>query len=156
MKSSGIVLFLLIVLASCVYAESMSSKELIENAKALDGKTVVYKGELITAVLRRGAYSWINMNDGNNAIGVWCASAALKDIKFIGDYKNRGDMLEAEGRFNRACQVHKGELDIHAYSVKILKQGHQSKERLNKKRIALSTVLFFITILIVVLFRKRI
>jgi len=137
-------------------AESMSSNELIENAKALDGKTVVYKGELVTAVLRRGAHSWINMNDGNNAIGVWCASAALKDVKFMGDYKNRGDILEVEGRFNRACQVHKGELDIHAYSLKILKQGHQFKERLNTRKLALSTVLFFITILVVVLFKKRI
>ena len=81
------------------YAYTVSSDELIERAKDLDSRTVVYRGELVTGILNRGAHSWINLNDGSNAIGVWCDTDLLKNIKHAGSYKTKGDIIEVEGIF---------------------------------------------------------
>ena len=129
---------------------------MIENAKALDGKTVQYRGEAVTAVLNRGEYSWVNLNDGDNAIGIWCKSASLASIKFIGDYKNRGDILEAKGVFHRACPAHNGELDIHADSIKIAKPGFPVSERMLRRKLNAAIAVFLLTILLAAAFRKRI
>jgi len=96
------------------------------------------------------------LNDGDNAIGIWCKSASLASVKFIGDYKNKGDILEAEGVFHRACSAHNGELDIHADSVKIIKAGFPVSERMLRRKLNLAAAVFLLTILLVVIFRKRI
>src|SRR3989338_8359022 len=58
-KSKFKTLLLLIFTLNLCHAETLSSTELIENAKSLDGQTVDYKGEVITAILNRGEHSWI-------------------------------------------------------------------------------------------------
>lgn len=140
---------------SAFSAEVVTSPEMIDNADALDGKPVRYRGEAVTAVLNRGEYSWINLNDGSNAIGVWCKSAALMPVEFVGDYKHKGDILEVEGIFNRACRAHGGELDIHAKTVNVLKRGFMMKEKMDRLRLDTAIGIFTIAILLVVLFRKR-
>ena len=137
------------------YAVTWSSNELIEKAKELNGRNLNYKGELITAVLNRGEHSWINVNDGFNAIGVWCKSSMLSEVKFVGDYKNRGDIIEVNGTLNRACSLHNGELDIHADTIKILKQGYPMSRAINIKRVESAAALFVIVLLAVIVFRKK-
>ena len=117
---------------------------------------MTYRGELVTAILDRGEHSWVNLNDGANAIGVWCNSAMLKDVRFVGDYKSKGDILEVSGIFNRACDLHKGELDIHADSIRITKHGFPVRQRLDKIKTDLAATLFLLTIAVVALFRRRI
>ena len=161
-KKATVTLAVIILLISgCAWiaaagTDIVSSKELIENARALDYKVVTYKGELITAIMGRGEHSWINLNDGVNAIGVWCKSRAVEPVKFIGDYKNKGDVLEIEGVFHRACSEHGGELDIHADRVKIVEAGYSMQERINPKRVNASIALFIFILLAVVMWRKRI
>ncbi len=138
------------------YAETVTSTELIEKAKEFDGKTVMYKGEVITDIFNRGEYSWANLSDGANAIGIWCESSKLNAVKFIGKYKQKGDILEVSGIFNRACPLHGGELDIHAKTLRIVKQGFLSIEGIDKNRIKISIGLFLLTFLIIIIFRKRI
>jgi hypothetical protein len=137
------------------YAVTWSSNELIEKAKELDGRKLNYRGELVTAILSRGEYSWANLNDGFNAIGVWCKSSLLDGVKFAGDYKNRGDTIEVNGTFNRACSIHNGELDIHADTIKIVKKGHPLMRVIGLKRINSAIALFALTIFTVIIFRKR-
>jgi len=136
-------------------AEKISSKELINDAKSFDGKAVVYAGEAVTQVLNRGAYSWIALNDGYNTIGIWCKSASADSVKFVGDYKNRGDYIEVKGIFNRACPIHGGELDIHAEEITVVKTGYLVEEKLSAKRTALAIALFLFTIPVAIIFRKR-
>jgi len=144
------------VQCTIVRAASFSSKDLIENAKLLDGKVLTYRGEAITAIMNRGENSWVNVFDGSNAIGVWCESASLKDVKFLGDYKHKGDMLEVEGVFNRACPAHKGELDIHALKVNIVEQGYRVEEHIDTRKIYLAVIIFLLTLLAIYVFRKKI
>ena len=152
-----ILIFILLTLffATNCYAVVWSSNELIEKAKELNGRKLNYRGELVTAILDRGEYSWINLNDGFNAIGVWCRSSLLGGVKSAGDYKNRGDMIEVNGTLNRACSIHNGELDIHADTVKIVKKGHSLIKAMDHKMINSAIALFAFTIFTVIVFRKR-
>jgi hypothetical protein len=94
--------------AAYSFAETLSSAELIENSKKYDGKTVTYIGEVIGDIMRRGNFSWVNISDGENAIGVWMSADMAKTIKFTGNYKSKGDKLKVTGIFNRACIQHEG------------------------------------------------
>jgi hypothetical protein len=145
-------------LLSTIYlanAETLSSNDLIEKAKELDGKIVAYKGELVTSVLNRGEYSWVNLNDGTNAIGVWCKTSDLKPIAFIGGYGVKGDILEVKGAFRRACPLHGGELDIHAEYIKLLESGYCTGETVDARKIVIAAALFLIILCAVIMFRKR-
>lgn len=134
----------------------LSSGYLIDNAKSLDGQAVRYRGEIVTAVLKRGSHAWINLNDGYNAIGVWCPVNMTRDIKYVGGYGICGDVLEVEGIFHRACPEHYGELDIHADSLKISRLGFTVSEKPNTQRLKIALALFVVVILLIPIFRKRI
>ena len=132
-------------------AQGISSVELINNAKQYDGKTVVYEGEVIADVMKRGDFAWVNVNDGLNAIGIWINASLLKDIEHTGSYKSIGDGIEVTGVFQRACPQHGGDLDIHAQAIRKISAGRAISKRLNpgKRNLAvvLSGVLFLIWIL---------
>ena len=113
------------------YAQSLSSTELIDNAKTYDGKTVVYTGEVIGEVMMRGEYAWANLNDGKNAIGAWLPVGLAREIEFKGSYKAKGDVVEVVGIFNHACVQHGGDLDIHAEALKKIRSGKIIRERIN-------------------------
>lgn len=153
------VVFFVIVSALTAHAEdsrAVTSTELISGANTIDGQTVAYKGEIIAAIMKRGDHSWINLNDGNNAIGIWCRTSDLAGVKNLGNYKNEGDLLEVSGVFHRACPEHGGELDIHAEKVTIEFEGFKIEERLSRERVRLTIVFFILTIVAVIAFRKRI
>jgi hypothetical protein len=139
-----------------VFGAAYSSKALIDNAKVLDGKKVVYRGEAVTAIMKRGEYAWVNVNDGDNAIGIWCKGYKLAPVQYLGGYKFTGDTLEVEGMFNRACSMHGGELDIHANKIRILKTGSAVSDSANLRKLALAVVLLLATIAVTVIFRKRV
>ncbi|MFH1190705.1 MAG: DNA-binding protein [Candidatus Omnitrophota bacterium] len=124
-----------------LFAQSVSSSELINNAKQYDGKLVTYSGEVIGDVMPRGEFAWVNINDGQYALGVWMGAALSKEIKFTGSYKSRGDNLEIVGIFHRACLEHGGDLDIHAHSLGEIVRGRIIKEKLNSDKVSLSLVL---------------
>lgn len=140
-----------------VFAKSMSSNEFIKNTKEYDGKSVTYTGEVVGEVMLRGEFAWVNINDGDNALGVWMGASLAKEIKFAGNYKNRGDNLEITGIFHGACLEHGGDLDIHAQVVRKLGNGRIISQRLNSDKKNLSLILFgaLLLIWILTLFRHR-
>ncbi|MBE3090684.1 MAG: DNA-binding protein, partial [Actinobacteria bacterium] len=88
---------------------SISSNELIENAIKYDKQIVVYSGEVIGDIMKRGDNAWINVSDSNNAIGVWLPYSETKIIKYAGRYDYKGDTVKIEGIFNKACTEHGGD-----------------------------------------------
>jgi hypothetical protein len=108
----------------------------------------VYEGEVIGEVMVRQDFAWINVNDGKSAIGIWIEKNLTKDILYTGSYKSKGDWIEVQGRFHRACPEHGGDLDIHALSLRIINPGSRRDERINsgKKNLAL----IFLSLLILV------
>jgi hypothetical protein len=145
-------------LAACdLFAQPLSSSELIANARHYDGKTVVYEGELIGDIMRRGPYAWVNIFDGQNAIGVWLPLSLTKEISFSGDYKTRGDGLEITGVFHHSCLEHGGDLDIHAQAIRKVAAGRKVQERLNlaKRNLAIIFLGILCIVWILTLFKHR-
>ena len=138
-------------------AQSISSDELINNAKSIDGKSVAYIGEVVGDVMIRGEYAWVNLLDEKNAIGVWVGKDLVKDITYTGSYKFKGDVVEVSGVFHHACLQHGGDLDIHAQSLTKIIPGRPVQEIPNFKKgnivILLSGALVLIWIL--VLLKRR-
>lgn len=116
----------------CVaFAQRIPSSELISRAKDYDGKTVVFEGEVIGDIMKRGDYAWINVRDANNAIGIWISAKLTKDIAYTGSYKAKGDWIEVAGVFHRACAEHGGDLDLHALSLRKVSSGRPNAELVN-------------------------
>lgn len=125
----------------------VSSTELIENAKLYDGKDVVFQGEVIGDVMKRGDFSWVNINDGQNAIGVFFENSISCGITFTGDYDHRGDIVKVRGVFHRACLEHGGDMDIHAAGIVKLKDGNRVIHKVDRKK--LQTILWLSIILVI-------
>jgi len=112
---------------------------------------VIYEGEVIGDIMKRGGFAWMNVNDGQNAIGIWVNASLVKDIVYTGSYKALGDRVEVTGIFNRACSEHGGDLDIHSQVIRKTAPGRQVRERLNLGKRNLVIVLLGILCLIWIL-----
>ena len=127
-------------------SEGVAINNLIENSRDHDGKKVEIKGEAIGDVMIRGNFGWINIMDNTGAIGVWAKKEDLEKIKFKGGYKNIGDTIKVTGTFNRACDEHGGDTDIHAKELLIVKIGHKVKHPIEIKKVVWLAVLLFIVL----------
>ncbi len=117
-----------------VFAQPVSSADLINDAKEYDGKIVTFEGEVIGDVMMRRDFAWVNLNDGNNAIGIWMPKDLTLQIEYTGSYKSIGDCLEVSGVFHRACPEHGGDLDIHAMSIRKTASGRIVKENVSQNK----------------------
>ncbi|MCX7926916.1 MAG: DNA-binding protein [Candidatus Omnitrophica bacterium] len=138
-------------------AAVVSSQELIINASIYDGKIIEYEGEVIGEVMRRGSHSWINVYDGNTAIGVWVLSEHAQKIKLSGKYCQIGDRIKVRGVFNRRCLEHGGDLDIHAQQIQVTELGRKIEEEIPpvKKKVAWGFGIILGLVWILHLYRKH-
>lgn len=135
-----IFLTLLLVNGMMGYTSSrISVGALVENPSLFDGKIVEIEGELVGDIIEGKDGFWVNLLDGKSAIGVWCLPGEKEKIRFLGRYGVNGDYVRVKGIFHRECGQHTGDIDIHAGSIDILKQGHKVPEE-----IPLDKVLFAI------------
>jgi hypothetical protein len=146
---------LLFFCGTVCYAQHISSTELINNVKEYDGKNVVYAGEVVGDVMVRGDFAWVNINDGENAIGVWLDKELAKEIQFTGSYRAKGDRLEITGVFQRGCIQHGGDMDIHAQDIRKISPGRLVKEELDKGKRNLTFILLGILLCLALIFARR-
>jgi hypothetical protein len=159
----GCLIYLLLSFVLCFmlcapcFAQPISSAELINNAKEYDGKSVVYQGEVIGDVMKRGGFAWINVHDGRNAVGIWLDNALTKEIIYTGSYQTIGDSVEIIGIFSRSCPEHGGDLDIHAQSLRKIASGRLLVKRLNlnKRNFVFVLLGFLILIWILTLLKSK-
>jgi hypothetical protein len=116
------------------FGQTISSADLIAKAKDLNGKQVVYSGEVIGDVMKRGDFAWVNINDGANAIGIWINSGMAAEIRLTGDFKHTGDLVDVTGIFNRACVEHGGDMDIHAQTLSLKRSGVSTPHSCDKTK----------------------
>jgi len=132
--------FIVMFFVSPVLA-AVSSTELIENPQAYDGTSIQFQGEAIGDVMERGAFGWVNLHDGSDAIGIWAPAAELRKIQRAGDYNHIGDTVLVEGVFRLACPEHSGEFDIHAESLTIVERGHRVVRPIDTGKVVAAIVL---------------
>ena len=150
------ILFIFVACVVCLvtydlFGQPVSSIELIKNAGDYDGKEVVFSGEVIGEVMFRGNNAWVNISDGNNAIGIWLSGDLARNIVFAGSYKTKGDLIEISGIFNRACPEHGGDLDIHARTLKKISSGRALRENINSGKIRTAIIFLGALCLILIL-----
>ncbi len=137
------------------FAQAVSSRELINNSKQYDGKSVVYQGEAIGDIMRRKGFAWVNLLDGESAIGIWLKQEEIPKIKFIGGYQHKGDLIEVEGVFNSNCREHGGDLDIHADKITVVTSGYSVSEEINPVKKVWAKNLSFVTAFFLICFILR-
>lgn len=108
-------------------APNMLPGEIVQDAVQLDGYEVSFQGEVIGDRLHSGTgHVWINvLGEDSTALGVWVVRAETEDIGTFGDYEHRGDTVEVAGILNAACDLHGGDLDVHALEFGILASGEE-------------------------------
>ncbi len=148
---------LVAVTQSFAFAQAVSSNDLINQPEQYDGKIISFAGEVIGDIMVRQGFAWVNVNDKNNALGVWVKKELLKEIVYSGGYKNIGDWIEITGVFNRACPEHGGDMDIHANTLKKIKNGVSVPyiDDLNKRRLSLTLLGIIGGLWILMLLTKR-
>ncbi|WML37899.1 hypothetical protein [Clostridium sp. OS1-26] len=158
-KACKITLFSLIlcimVIFTCNADNYVKINDLIEKSKEFNGKVVTIKAESIGEPLIRGNFSWINVNDGTNAIGIYMKNEDVQKIYKYGNYKEKGDIIEVTGIYKRNCEQHGGDVDIHADSVKILERGYIKEQPINKERRDIAFILMISTISLVSIFYRK-
>ncbi|MDD5669927.1 MAG: DNA-binding protein [Candidatus Omnitrophica bacterium] len=135
------------------YGQILTSLDLLNNAKKYDSKTVTYKGEVIGDVMIRGDYSWVHVNDGAMALGIWTPAVMIRDIRYAGDYHKHGDIVEVVGVFHRSCPEHGGDLDIHASEIKKITPGGLIIRPVSRKKIHIGAYSLIAVLLFYVLKR---
>ena len=118
-----------------------SVSELIDNGHKYDSKVINIQGEAIGELLERGEYSFVNINDGTSAIGIYLKTTDGEMIKSFGNYHKIGDSVSVTGVFNRACKEHGGDMDIHCDSIQIVSDGYERTHNINKFKIIFIIVL---------------
>lgn len=118
-------LFFILNLSLSISAENVTAYLLIEKFKDYDRKNVTLQGEAIGDKMARKGGVWINICDSTGtAIGVWFRPEDADKINVLGSYNFRGDLISVTGIYNRACLKHKGEIDIHTVSFRIIQRGY--------------------------------
>jgi hypothetical protein len=97
----------------------VSSNNLFDCPETYDGRDVVYRGEVVGALLERDVGVWTQLNDdvyaellgplpahrdyrgGNAGVGVLLPHHAVDLISLVGGPQTRGDVLEVRGTFHR-------------------------------------------------------
>ncbi|MEG0856735.1 MAG: hypothetical protein RSG52_09660 [Terrisporobacter sp.] len=139
-------IFVFLIIPRLVNAQNYSLNDLIENGKKTDGKFITVTGEAIGETLERGNYAWININDTSNAMGVYMTLEDSHQVSRFGSSNEKGDELQVEGTFNRACSEHGGDMDIHAKQVNVIKKGEIKKQIVSINKIVAAGSLTLITI----------
>lgn len=161
MRKFWLILLILIefvakISVEAVFAKPIDSNTLINNAFKYDRKMVEFQGEAIGEIMKRGDFAWVNIHDGQNAIGIFMKYEDAKKIRYLGRYRVKGDIVLVKGIFNRACKEHGGDLDIHAKQVEIVKRGYKTFEKVDKLRAILGMGIFLIgSFLMWIVFKNR-
>lgn len=121
-------------------ALAVGSVDLIEKGAQFDGKAIDYEGEVIREVMIRGDHAWLNVNDGANALGVWVERRMIQSLRHYGSYRTKGDWIKITGIFHRSCPEHGGDMDIHAVSVEVLKEGRPVAHPIRLERLILAFI----------------
>ena len=141
---TGLVVFYFCWIPS--FARTLTINDLVNQSVNFDKQVVTLEAEVIGERLERGEYSWININDQTNAIGIWVPTDWTSDIKIYGDYFHTGDSIHVQGIFNRSCTEHGGEMDIHALTISVVKSGYSRSKSISPWKFTLAVILLTIAL----------
>ena len=131
------------------------SSELVERGRAYDGKEIDFTGEVIGDPMPRGDHLWINVTDGENALGVWVGRSAFPPNLRFGSYRATGDTIRVQGTYHDSCPEHGGDTDIHAAAITVFATGAPTEHAVKRSSVVLAGVLLGASIATFTLWRRR-
>ena len=124
--------------------EVLNIDQLVEDSQLYDQKEVSISGEVIGKPMNRGEYVWLNINDGENAIGISVLKKELPDIQYYGSYHEKGDQVIVTGIFFKACKQHGGETDIHGTTVAVVQKGEIITHSVSSSKVMIAVLILLI------------
>lgn len=121
--AASVVCFLLLGTGPAGAAEPpvLSPAEAVALGGQSDGARITVRGEALGEVLRDGGGgSWLNVLGDGTAIGLWGERELFDVVDEFGDYHQRGQVVQATGIYNAACNQHGGDRDVHVTSVRVV------------------------------------
>ena len=143
-----ILFFSLCLPLAALAAPGVSSRELLTRPEKYDGKEIVYQGEAIGDMMKRGNSAWVNVRDVDYALGVFCPIEEAAKITCLGGYKFKGDIIAVQGVFHHSCAEHGGDPDIHARRIKIIQPGIGLAHSLHPDKVQIAIILSSAAILL--------
>lgn len=137
---------------------AVASDELFECPGSYDGVLVSYEGEAVRAVLDRGVEAWLHLNDdryaldlgplpqhrtavgGNSGVPVLVPAAVADAVRFVGDGRHRGDVVEVTGVFRRAHPADGGGPAIRADDGSVTRRGGPTARPVDPARAVVAVV----------------
>ncbi|HNQ35827.1 MAG TPA: DNA-binding protein [bacterium] len=119
----------------------VSVSDLVAHYQVYDGKPVLTQGEAIGDLMLRGREGWVNISDGNAALGLYGTAETLKRIQYLGRFQSLGDRVVAAGIFHNACPVHSGQMDLHILRLEVVAEGKAVPEAFNFYKAGLAILL---------------
>ncbi len=106
------------------HLENPKVAELITFPSLYNEKEILFHGEAIGQIMRRGDYCWVNVMDADgNSLGCWMPVHFSEDISFLGRYRIHGDTLLLKGIFHAARGEHGGETELEVNDLILLERG---------------------------------
>jgi len=149
-----LVLMAFLVFAPSSIAQCVTVADLLLSPDNFDNQKVVVVGEVL-GILYRGEKAWVNIENGEYQIGIWCETRMLENLKVTADYRHRGDIVEVIGIFHKACPEHGGDPDIHAENLAVLERGYEISREINWWLMTLSLILLALGLFLTVKLRYR-
>jgi aspartyl/asparaginyl-tRNA synthetase len=154
-KSLLIFLGILMLVSAAFASDTVFLGELFEEADKYEGQSVTVSGEAVGDIMRDGDVFWLNIRDGEFFIGVVLNEELKNKIKYLGRYKIRGDMVKVSGVYQVHCRQHRGERDIHADKLEIIRSGRELEEHIEINEVILSIILAVATVIFVLHAHRR-
>lgn len=136
-------------------SDTVTLRELFEEADRYEGQPVTVTGEVIGDIMRDGENWWVNIKNGDFFIGIVLDETQKKSIKKTGRYGVIGDKVSVTGIYSIQCRKHLGEQDIHAETLSIIEEGSEINEPIEPVKIVLSVILAIFTIIFIYRFHRR-
>lgn len=148
MKSLLCFLSFFSIIFTCSGYEEVPLRELLGKSYFYDGKKIEIEAEVLE-ILRRKKECWLNVYSEGVSLGVWVKGCKLPLIRSLGSYQTEGDLLRIKGVFFSSCPEHRGERDLHAQEISLIREGRIRKEMvpLWKKGLVLFLGFFFFSVL---------
>lgn len=153
-------------LGTSLATQPVKASDLIECPQLYDGQKVVYEGEVVRAVLRRGDRAWVQVNDdayaldigplpehrtavgGNSGIPVSIPAGSADQLRHVGGHEEQGDVIRVSGTFHRADPADAGGPAIQATTVTIQRPGHRFDPEPSRPRAAVAALLALLVALL--------
>lgn len=140
---------------SAAMVARVNSAELIAEPERWDGSELIFEGETVGPLMRRGDHVWVNVLDANAAMGIFLSSEVARAIGSSGSYEWKGDTLRVRGVFHRACPDHGGDMDIHASSIEIIMKGQPTPHPIDGFTLVLTPAFLGLAAILFIIWRRR-